>query len=114
MVIIRKKWRFLAVNLKVYAGIVERLDTSHSNVKIEEIKMVIITVAIRLVECFEIIVASQDMSSKTVSNSRKGTHASTIILVIVIEKTLSHKTWFSRRHCIQYKLNDSLHLLVGC
>jgi hypothetical protein len=45
-VIILKKWHFMAVNLKVNAGIAERLDTSRSNVKIEEIKMVIITVAI--------------------------------------------------------------------
>jgi gag-polypeptide of LTR copia-type len=67
-----------AVNLNVNAELVERLDTSRSHVKIEEIKMVVIMVAIRLEECFVIIVASRDMSSKTVSNSRKGTHNSTM------------------------------------
>jgi hypothetical protein len=53
---------------------------------------------------FVIIVASRGMSSKTVSNSRKGTHDSAIttstlvkvILVIVIEKISSHKAWLSR------------------
>jgi hypothetical protein len=97
-----------------------KLDTSRSNVKIEEIKMVIITVAIQLVEFFVIIAASQDMSSKTVSNSRKGTHDSTIttltpvtvILVIVIEKTLSHKTWFSRRHQMQRSLRMTFGFVI--
>jgi hypothetical protein len=60
---------------------VEGLDTSCSNVKIEETKMVIITVAIQLVECFVIIVASLDMSSKIVSNSRKETQDSTITIL---------------------------------
>ena len=84
MVIIQKKWRFMAVILKVNAEIVERLDTSRYNVKIKEIKMVIITVAIKLVEVFVTIVASQDMSSKTVSNSREGTHDSTITTIILL------------------------------
>jgi hypothetical protein len=58
---------------------------------------------------FVTIAASRDISSKTVSNSRKGTHKSTITtltpvtvtLVVVIEKTMSHKIWFSRRHWMQ-------------
>jgi hypothetical protein len=61
---------FMAVNFKI----AERLDTSRSNVKIEEIKMAVLTVAIQLEEFFVIIPASRDMSRKTVSNSRKGTH----------------------------------------
>jgi gag-polypeptide of LTR copia-type len=66
-------------------------------------------------------VASQDMSSKTVSNSRKGTHDSTIttltpvtvILVIVIEKTSSHKTWFSRRHRMQRILRMTFGFVIA-
>jgi hypothetical protein len=65
---------FMAVNLKANVEIAERLDTSRSNVKIEEIKMAVLTVAIQLEEFFVIIPASRDMSRKTVSNSRKGTH----------------------------------------
>jgi hypothetical protein len=106
MVRIRKKWRFMAVNLNVNADfeIAERLGTSRSNVKIEEIKMAVITVVKRLEEFFIIIARSRDMPSKTVSNLRKGTHESTITnltlvtvtQVIVIEKTKSHKIWFSQ------------------
>jgi hypothetical protein len=110
MVMIWKKWHFMEVNLKVNAEIVERLDTSCSNVKIEEIKMVITTVAIRLVE----------LSSKSVSNSRKGTHDSTITtltpvtvtLVIVIKKTLSRMTWFSRRHRMQRSLRMTYAFMI--
>jgi hypothetical protein len=42
MVTIQKKLRFMAVNLKVNAEIAERLDTSCSNAKIEEIYMAVI------------------------------------------------------------------------
>jgi hypothetical protein len=55
----QKKWRFMAVNLKVNAEISERLVISCSDTKIKEIKMALITVVIQLEEFFVIIAASQ-------------------------------------------------------
>ena len=101
---LRKKWHYLAVNSRVNVEIVARSDTNHSNAKIVETKMVEITAVTRLVVIIAPIVASQDMSSKTASNSRKRTHDSAITLlvtaitVIPVEKTMSHKMWFLRRH----------------
>jgi hypothetical protein len=48
MVTIEKKWRFMAVYLKVNPEIAERLDISCPNSKIVEIKMLVTTVVIRL------------------------------------------------------------------
>ena len=98
----------------------EKLDTNRSNVKIEEIKTVIITVAIQAVEFFVIIVASRDMSSKTVSNSRKRTHDSTIttltlvtVILVIVIKTLTHKTWFLRRHRMQRSLRMTFGFVIA-
>jgi hypothetical protein len=59
---------FMKVNLKVNAETADRLYTSGSNVKLEDIKMAVITVVIQREEFFVIIAASRDMASKTISN----------------------------------------------
>jgi hypothetical protein len=99
-----EEMEFYGVNLKVNAEVAERWDISHSNVKIKDIKMAVIMVVIQLEE---FIVASRDISSKTVSTSRKGTHKATVTtltLVIVIKKTTSHNIWISQHHWMQYGL----------
>jgi hypothetical protein len=55
------KWRFIADNSKVNAEIAATLDITRSNVKIEEIKMAVITVEMRVEVYIALIVASQDM-----------------------------------------------------
>jgi len=55
------KWRFIADNSKENAEIAVKLDINRSNVRIEEIKMAVVTVEMRVEVFIALIVASRDM-----------------------------------------------------
>jgi hypothetical protein len=55
------KWRFIADNSEENAKIAVKLDINRSNVKVEEIKMAVVTVEMRVEVFIALIVASRDM-----------------------------------------------------
>jgi hypothetical protein len=80
-----------------------------------------ITVVIWLEEFIVIIATSQDISSKVVSNSRKGTHDSTITTItllvtvttiIMIQKSTSHMIWLSQHHWMEKGFNMTFGFVI--